>query len=520
MITFLKKRSSGILLHISSLPSPYGIGDIGPTACEWLQFLRDAGQSYWQILPLNPTFSIFGNSPYMSFSAFAGNPLFISPDSLVSDGYIGANDIQHLEFSEYTVDFTAVAAFKKSLLQKAWNNFTGPNPKKQLQEFITENDWVLDYAHFMALREKLKNQPWYKWPDAIRRRNKTELASSAAILAEKIDFYIFEQMLFFKQWQKLHTAAREAEIAIIGDLPIYVGLDSADVWANQEIFDLDKKTGSPTHVAGVPPDYFSKTGQRWGNPLYTWNTRTKSVRNKLYDWWEKRLRMCLETMDCVRIDHFRGFESYWSIPAEEKTAMGGTWKKGPGLDFFTAMEQRLGTLPIIAEDLGIITEKVEALRDKCGFPGMKILLFAFDGNGDNSYLLHNINKNSVTYTGTHDNDTAVGWYLQADAASKKQAKEYANRDDDDASRFHKDLIHCAMISPSRLIVIPMQDILGFGNDCRMNRPATSKGNWQWRLAKRFMSSESSAWLYQQARLHNRLPSKMSASTTKKSMQTK
>ena len=314
--------------------------------------------------------------------------------------------------------------------------------------------------------------------------------------AQRIAYYIFEQYLFFKQWQSLHDYARANGIGLIGDLPIYVALDSVDVWCHQHIFQLDPRSAQPTHVAGVPPDYFSRTGQRWGNPLYRWQAADPDVQRDLFNWWEQRFRINFHLTDTVRVDHFRGFESYWAVPAGEETAINGHWEPGPGRSFFKAMQSQLGPMGIIAEDLGIITPEVEALRNALGYPGMKILLFAFDGTVDNAYLPYNCEKNSVVYTGTHDNDTAVGWYLspEVDPAAKRKAKLFARRQDDDAGSFHQDLIHLALSSPSNLAIFPMQDVLGFGNDCRLNTPGTVINNWQWRCAGRFLNDETADWL--------------------------
>lgn len=489
--TVLQERAGGILFPVSSLPGPYGIGDLGPSATRFIDFLARAGQKYWQILPVGPTSPIFGNSPYMSFSAFGGNPLFISPDLLIQQNLLQPSELPPADFSEYSVDYQTLIPWKTKVLNRAWQNFQANEHRKTLDTFRRKHPWVKDHALFLALKEHYGQSPWYQWPKEIRFREQPALHKAADALKGKIDQAVFEQYLFFRQWDRLHTYADKKNIQLIGDLPIYVGLDSVDVWANQRIFDLDPKSGRPKHIAGVPPDYFSATGQRWGNPLYRWSSRIQSVKDQLYDWWELRLRVMFQQVDVVRIDHFRGFESYWSVPEKEKTAINGTWKKGPGKPFFLEMERRLGRLSIIAEDLGIITPSVEKLRDDLGYPGMKILLFAFDGKPDNSYLPQNISRNSVMYTGTHDNDTAVGWYLNPEVTpeSRRQAKRQANRFDDEASTFHHDMIYLALSSTAALSIIPMQDLLGFGNDCRMNTPGTTEGNWRWRCAGRFITNE-------------------------------
>jgi len=514
MHTITDKRASGILMHVSSLPGEYGIGDLGSSSRNFVDFLASAGQSYWQILPLVPVSSIFGNSPYMSCSAFAGNPLFISPELLLQDGRIQPSELPSYSFSEYVVEFDKVMAWKNKILAVAWQNFQANGTRNNLEGFINANPWVKDYGLFMALKHKYNQKAWFQWPGELSRRDPDALKNTEDQLKQEISYFQFEQYLFFSQWQKLRKYANKNGIQIIGDLPIYVALDSVDVWANQDIFELDPKTALPTTVAGVPPDYFSKTGQLWGNPLYRWNTKNNDVKNQLHDWWARRLEKIFSTVDVIRIDHFRGFESYWSVPAKEKTAVNGRWEKGPGIAFFQEMEKKLGTLPVIAEDLGLITPAVEKLRDDLGFPGMKILLFAFDGNPKNEYLPQNYSKNSVVYSGTHDNDTAVGWYLDSKVSSeaKKRAKQYANRDDNEASTFYSEMIYLAHSSTACLSVLPMQDVLGFGNDCRMNTPGTTRNNWQWRCAPRFITGDLAEQLREITQIFGRLP------TTEKDIQ--
>lgn len=487
----LAKRSSGILVHLSSLPDPHGIGDMGQSSFNFIDFLDKSGQKYWQILPVGPTNPIFGNSPYMSASAFAGNPLFISPETLCREGLLQKQEIIPPVFCEYQVNYELVARWKNNIIKIAWHTFKGSNDTHALHSFCKQHPWVQDHAIFQALKKKYLQKPWYQWPKDIRFRTPVTMKAASHELAEEIDFSIFQQYLFFRQWQQLLDYARKKTISLIGDLPIYVALDSVDVWVNREIFDLDSNSGRVKNIAGVPPDYFSKTGQRWGNPLYRWGSRKKSVQKTLYDWWQQRLKNSFTMVDILRIDHFRGFESYWAIPKKEKTAVRGIWKKGPGITFFKEMEKRLGRLNIIAEDLGIITPEVEKLRNETGYPGMKILLFSFDGNINNSYLPYNMKKDCVVYTGTHDNDTAVGWFLSREVSpeSRRQAKQMANRNNDDASDFHQDMIYLAHSSIANTAIIPMQDILGFGNDCRMNTPSTLSGNWQWRFAARFITDE-------------------------------
>ena len=509
MIQVISERSNGILLHISSLPGDYGVGDIGQ-ALKFIDFLVSAGQSYWQILPVNPTSPIFGNSPYMSFSSFAGNPLYINPEMLYEKGLLGKEDILSPDFSQYYVDFERVIPWKMSMLYKAWKRFKLQPDKSGFENFCEEHDWLLDHALFMAFKNKYDQAPWYEWPEEIRNAIRKNLLVAASEMAEEIDYYRFEQYLFFSQWEKLHEYASAKGLKIIGDLPIYVGTDSVDVWSNQTIFDLNTRTRRPTHVSGGPPDYFSKTGQLWGNPLYRWNTRKGVVKEQLYSWWESRFATMFQFVDVLRIDHFRGFESYWSIPASDDTAQNGVWKRGPGEHFFKEMHNRLGDLPVIAEDLGIITPEVEKLRDKLGYPGMKILLFAFDGNTDNAYLPFNMPENCIVYTGTHDNDTAVGWFLDPEVSrsAKLNLKRAANCTDDDIATVYKDIIYLAMSSVAKLSILPMQDILGFGNDCRMNKPSTANGNWEWRCAHQYLTDELANWLRNQTIFYNRLPSQL------------
>ena len=507
LVNILEQRSSGILLPVFSLPGVHGIGDAGASSRLFIDFLKQSGQSCWQILPLGPTSPVFGNSPYMSFSSFAGNPLFISLEGLRADGLLLDADLQGGSFSEYSVDYSQVATWKSKLLAKAWQRFKGREGIALLEAFAKLHPWVRGHALFLALKAKFADQPWYLWPEPLRCRHAEALAQAERDEASHMAFFIFEQFCFFKQWAELRDYARAQDLVLIGDLPIYVALDSVDVWCHQHLFQLDPVSAQPTYVAGVPPDYFSANGQRWGNPLYQWQAASPEVQRDLLEWWEQRFRSNFLMVDTVRVDHFRGFESYWAVPAAEATAINGHWEPGPGLPFFQEMQRRLGPMSIIAEDLGVITPEVEQLRDTLGYPGMKILLFAFDGTADNAYLPYNCIKNSVIYTGTHDNDTAVGWYLspEVDQAAKQKAKLFARRQDDDAGSFHHDLIHLAMASPPNLAIFPLQDILGFGNDCRMNTPGTVTDNWQWRCAKRFLSADIASWLSYQTSLFGRKP---------------
>lgn len=510
----ISARASGILLHVSSLPSPHGIGDLGH-AFDFIDFLSAAGQTYWQILPLGPTSPVFGNSPYMSFSAFAGNPLYISPDLLFKDGLLDREDLIPPGFSEYFVEFDRVIPWKERLLAKAWQKFRSIADRSDFEQFCENNRWLADHTLFMAVKRKLNRKPWYEWPEELATANRKSLLLVQTELSDIIDYYRFEQYMFFSQWRRMHGYAAEKGIRIIGDLPVYVGMDSVDVWANQNIFELRKKSRLPARIAGVPPDYFSSTGQLWGNPLYRWNTRKGAVKDQLYDWWSRRFATIFSLVDVLRIDHFRGFESYWSVPGSDLTAENGVWKKGPGIVFFREMEKRLGDLPVIAEDLGMITPKVEELRDALGYPGMKILQFAFDGSPDNQYLPCNYERNCVVFTGTHDNDTVVGWYLdqKVPQVAKLQFQRAVNKTDCPVQAVHRDFIYLALSSTAVLAIIPMQDVLGFGNDCRMNLPSSARGNWVWRCAPRYFSLETSSWLREQTGFFNRIPARRSGQST-------
>ena len=502
----LGRRRSGILAHITSLPSPYGIGDIGRAAYDFLDFLAESGQSCWQFLPLSPTNPLFDNSPYMSTSAFAGSPLLISPDLLYESGLIDQRSLSaRPEFSRYLTDYREVDRYKAQLLAEAFTNFN-PDSDPAFATFCAAHPWLEDYALFMAMREHHNQAGWFDWPKKIAARDGDELRRQQETHAERVQYYRFEQYVFSSQWQLLRRRARERNILLFGDIPIYVGLDSVDVWAHQEIFSLNRRSGKPTHVAGVPPDYFSETGQRWGNPLYRWNSRTPAVQDKLLDWWCERFRAVFELVDIARIDHFRGFETYWSIPAENETAIDGKWQRGPGAPFFAKIEKRLGPLDIVAEDLGMITPEVHKLRDQLGFPGMKVLQFAFDGDPANSFLPHNFTTaNCIVYTGTHDNDTTLGWFLDSRMADSQRAtiKRMANRALHDTAGIHRDMIYLAQSSIGTLSIIPLQDVLGFGNDCRMNSPGIAEGNWVWRCAGEFLTAEIKEYLKSQTTLFGR-----------------
>jgi 4-alpha-glucanotransferase len=496
-------RSGGVLLHPTSFPGPYGIGDLGDNAYEFIDFLARSGQSVWQVLPLGPTG--YADSPYQSFSAFAGNPLLISPDRLVEDDYLHQDALAEVpDFPAGAVDFGPVIDFKNGLLKRAFDHFrlaaTG-GQRSAYESFSEANmDWLEDFALFMALKHlHIENQGgvWNTWPDPIARRDPAALREWSRRLADEVALHKFGQFLFFEQWLALKRYANGRGIRIIGDAPIFVAFDSADVWANPELYYLDE-AGNPTHIAGVPPDYFSETGQRWGNPLYRWDVMAENG----YAWWTARLRMLFSQVDIVRIDHFRGFEAYWEIPADEPTAVIGRWVKGPGVSFFEVMQGKLGQLPIIAEDLGVITPEVEQLRDAFDFPGMKILQFAFGGERNSNFLPHRFGRNSVVYTGTHDNETTVGWYGNASRAERDHVRRYVARD---GSEIAWDMIRLAYASAADTAVVPLQDLMSLGNEARMNYPGKTGGWWRWRYTQEMLTDSISRRLRDLTELFGRLP---------------
>ncbi|MBO0349210.1 4-alpha-glucanotransferase [Phormidium pseudopriestleyi FRX01] len=471
-------RSSGILLHPTSFPSRFGIGDLGEAAYRFVDFLAESYQLYWQILPLGPTG--FGNSPYLSYSAMAGNPMLISPDRLRSDQLLADWDFNHLpEFPADWVDFNQAIAVKMPLLQQACKTFKAQasvEQQQQFQEFCHEKAyWLEDYALFMAIKSAMDGKSWYQWEPNIAKRQTEALDKCRRQLTAEIFFQKFLQYQFFQQWSDLKRYANERGIQIIGDIPIYVAHDSADVWANPDIFCLDIKTGEPAGMAGVPPDYFSATGQLWGNPVYLW----KRLEKQNFDWWVKRFQSMLSYVDIIRIDHFRGLESFWCVGQGETTAMNGKWIVAPGSALLKTVEERLGSLPIIAEDLGVITPEVEALRDEFEFPGMKILHFAFGSGPGNPYLPMNYySRNCVVYTGTHDNDTTVGWFEKLSDHERWSLLSYLGPVSEEG--IHWQLIRQALSSVANQALIPMQDLLGLGSDARMNTPGLAEGNWGWR----------------------------------------
>jgi 4-alpha-glucanotransferase len=499
-----KARASGILLHPTSLPGPHGSGDLGAAAYHFVDWLKVAEQTLWQVLPLVGVGP--GNSPYMSSSAFAGNVLLIDLIELQEQGWLSEQDIllaptgsndtthedlsngrpshhhaAHKEFDGQRVKFHAVVPWRMARLEQAAGNFAAGATSAQREAFGLFQEqhgaWLEDYALFMSLSDAFGTGDWTTWPMALAKRETTALRQARAAHEERINFWQFCQWCFFRQWQAIKNYANERGIQIIGDAPIFVAHQSADVWAHPELFKLDS-TGQPTVVAGVPPDYFSATGQRWGNPIYDW----KMHKREDYAWWIERIRHSFVMVDILRIDHFRGFVDYWEIPAQEPTAMNGTWVKGPGASLFKAIRSMLGPLPIIAEDLGILTPEVEALRSQLGYPGMRILHFAFSGSASNAYLPHNYERETVAYTGTHDNNTSQGWWAEIDEGQRQQVRGYLSLQDNEEADIHWRLIEACASSVANTVIFPMPDVLGLGAASRMNLPGAAEGYWAWRFS--------------------------------------
>jgi len=478
------ERAAGILLHPTSLAGPYGIGDIGPAAYRWLNFLADSGCSKWQILPLGPTG--YGDSPYQCFSAFAGNPYLISPESLLNEGLLYPEDVFDIpDFPNERVDFGALIPWKLALLDSAHQRFeerASDELRTDLAAFRqSEAAWLEDFALFMAIKEEHGGAPWVTWSPELRDRQPQALDEAQQRLELSIQRQVFRQYVFFRQWGLLRAQANQMGIQIIGDIPIFVAHDSADVWAHPELFYLNPD-GRPSSVAGVPPDYFSPTGQLWGNPLYRWGVHKQSG----YAWWVERFRAVLEQVDIVRLDHFRGFAGYWKVSGKAKTAVKGRWVRGPGRDFLLAVRNALGSLPIIAEDLGVITPDVVKLRDGFWLPGMKILQFAFEGGPLDPFLPHHYPQNCVVYTGTHDNDTARGWYERVNEEARTFYHRYLDRD---GSQVAWDMIRACWASVAVYALAPMQDFLDLDNSGRMNYPGNPSGNWTWRMAEGAINDE-------------------------------
>jgi len=467
-------RASGILLHPTSLPGPNGIGDLGAEAYNFVDFLANAGQAYWQILPLGPVGQ--GNSPYSAYSAFAGNTLLISPEMLVKDGLIDVIDPP--QFEPERVGYDRVQVWKAGFLAAAYQRFRSmakTSLADEFDDFTQRNAWWLDdYAMFQAVKNSHGQKAWFDWAEPLKLREPSALETVKSQLKREISAEKFYQYLFFRQWLELRKYANEKGVRLIGDIPIFVALDSADVWCNQSKFKLNAD-GSPKVVAGVPPDYFSKTGQLWGNPIYDWDAMLADN----FGWWTARIAFALETVDIIRLDHFIGFVRNWEVPGGDDTAENGTWNAVPGRQLFAVLKHRLGNLPLIAEDLGSLTPEVEQLRDECGFPGMRILQYGFGGDAHNRDLPHNYIRNCVAYTGTHDNDTTAGWYKLLDKKTRSHCRKYLSCS---GREINWEMIRAAIASVADTVIIPMQDILGLGSDSRMNTPATSKHNWEWRLS--------------------------------------
>ena len=530
------KRSSGILAHPTSFPSRYGIGDLGQGTIDFINFLEKSGQKLWQVLPFGPT--SFCDSPYQSFSTFAGNPLLISPDILKEENYLTDNDLASVpSFDAFKISYGEVINYKTGLYKKAFEAFkknASETQKTNYEKFCQSNkDWLNDYSLFVALKNYFIQERdgtfetpeykefakankktlteeqindffygavWLTWPEAIKTRKVSAIEEWSRKLNDEIEYCKFLQYEFFRQWNLVHNYAKKKDVKIIGDIPIFVALDSSDVWGNAKLYMLNQK-GYPSVVAGVPPDYFSETGQLWGNPLYDWAEHKKEN----YAWWIKRVQKTLALVDILRIDHFRGFAAYWAVPFGEKTAINGKWCNAPGKELFTEIKRQLGDLPIIAEDLGVLTPDVEDLRDSFNLPGMKVLQFGFDPDGSSDHAAHNINtSNLVVYTGTHDNDTTVGWYESSDDKTKDYFRRYLNVSGDDVSW---DLIRLCLASNAKIAIMPIQDLMSLGNHARMNLPGVPSGNWQFRYTTEMLSDDISARLLYLSKLFYRTTTK-------------
>ena len=504
------KRSCGILLPVASLPSRYGIGSFSKEAYEFVDFLAAAGQSYWQILPLGQTG--YGDSPYQSFSTFAGNPYFIDPEKLARAGYLSDRALKKYDFGDNRdyIDYEKIYLARFPMLWEAYHNspyalkvkekWSGSpydEDRAAFGRFISENEeWLPDYALYSAVKKHMGSVSFIEWDEDIRRRRPEALAHYRQTLADEIRFWEFQQYLFYQQWMDLKRYANDKGIRIIGDIPIYVAFDSADTWSRPELFELDEN-GYPTVVAGCPPDAFSATGQLWGNPIYRWDYHKQTG----YEWWISRLKKCFELYDVVRIDHFRGFDEFYAIPFGDKTAQNGRWRKGPGYDLFAAMEEKLGRRAIIAEDLGYMTDSVRELVARTGYPNMKVLQFAFDSREDSDYLPHNYPMNCVVYTGTHDNETMRGWYSDVKEEDQKYAADYIGiRRESEASWA---FIRAAFMSVGDTVIIPMQDYLNRGNEARINHPSTIGGNWKWRMRTRDMNQKLAGRILQLTEIYKR-----------------
>ena len=496
-------RASGVLLHVTSLPSPYGVGDVGPAAYAWVDRLAAAGQSWWQVLPLGPTGH--GHSPYQALSSFAANLLVLSPDQLLGDGLLAPSDREDCNFPSERVDFERVIPFKERLLNRAWQKFRSgarADLRPAFEQFCEEKEALLaEPALFMALRARYRGAAFSQWPEDLARREPTALEKARQELAEPIDSFRFGQFILLRHWALLKDYANRRGIRVLGDLPIFVSPDSADTWANPELFLLDDRL-CPRVVAGVPPDYFSADGQLWGNPVYDW----EALRKTGYRWWIDRLQAPLEYLDAIRIDHFRGFEAAWHVPAGAPTPALGHWMPGPGGDFFDKVRQALGGLPLLAEDLGVITPAVTALRDQFQLPGMRVLQFAFNGDPDNPHLPHHCVHNGVVYTATHDNDTTCGWYEALPEHERCHLWNYLQRQPADSREATWELIRLAWSSASALAIAPLQDLLGLGSEARMNVPGRAEGQWGWRCTDAALTDACWQRLHELTRASGRLPS--------------
>ena len=493
-------RQQGILMHISSIPSAYGIGTFGRESYRFVDFLEKSGNKLWQILPLGPTG--YGDSPYQSFSTFAGNPYFIDLELLIEEGLLTKEECDAYDFGseEDAVDFEKMYLARFQVLRLAWQRAKdcGVDGQEDYQRFLADNAyWLADYSLYMAVKNSFGGICFLEWDEEIHRRTPEALERYRSELADEIAFYEFQQYLFVKQWKALKKYANDKGIQIVGDIPIYVALDSADTWANPELFQLDE-AGLPIGVAGCPPDVFCETGQLWGNPLYNWEYHKKTD----FDWWMKRIAYCYELYDVLRIDHFRGFDEYWFVPYGDPTAQNGHWEKGPGFDLFATMQERLGQKNVIAEDLGFLTDSVIELVKKTGYPGMKILQFAFDAWQDSEYLPHNYERNCVVYTGTHDNETTAGFIEKMPHKDIKFAKQYLHVRG--RRGLYWELIRCALASVADTAIIPMQDYLGLGNEARMNFPSTLGNNWIWRMEKDALTDKLAEEIYTMAKMYGRL----------------
>lgn len=491
-------RGSGIIMHIASLPGKYGIGTFGKEAYEFGDFLKKAGQKYWQILPLGQT--SYGDSPYQSFSAFAGNPYFIDFDILQEDGLLNKEDYSNVNFGDdcEAIDYELIFVEKMKILRIAYENFKKNKPN-DLEAFEKEETfWLEDYSLYMTIKSDFNLKSWQAWDDDIKLRKAESLEKYRKNFSDEIGYWKFLQYEFLKQWKSLKTYINDLGIEIIGDIPIYVAEDSADVWSNPDAFLLDKKTLKTLKVAGCPPDIFSETGQLWGNPIYDWDYIDKTG----YKWWIDRIRQSLKIYNVVRIDHFKGFESYWSIPAEDKTAEFGEWVKGPEMKIFDAIKDALGDVNIIAEDLGTLTEDTINLRNNTGFPGMKVLEFAFDGASYNSFLPHNYEKNFIAYTGTHDNDTVRGWIETTGSKNEvKNAEEYLVLNEEEG--YNWGFIRGIWSSIANISIAQMQDFLNLGNEARINLPSTLGGNWKWRAKEGVFTEKLAKRIYKLTEIYGR-----------------